>query len=449
MHYGKWFPKASEYIHAHRQEIVSDLIKLARIPSIAKHGEDGLPFGKEVDNVLSASAQLFCDNGIPMQVSKDRKYALAICEGAGDGIGIFAHGDVVPVNDDWIKAKPFEPIEENGVVYGRGVSDNKSGIIEALYALRALKAAGVTLHNRITVYVGGCEEAGMQDIRAFVENEKMPAVSIVPDGGFPVGVGERGILRVICRSRDTLSDVVKLDGGTAFNVVLDQVQVALRDGETFTVEGMPAHASRPQTGVNAAGKAAQQLIMKVCDGDKKILSAFAHAIGDCFGGNLNIASEGPFGKLTCANGITRIEDGHLVFTFDIRFGTEMDNADCVSRLRSALEGLGFSMEIKENKPGFLLDENAPELQIILDICRELFNKPEAKPIRMSGGTYARMLKNAYSVDSAPGPLPEGLPKGHGSVHQSDEALSVDALIKVIESLALMIARLDDYLTKQA
>ena len=441
----KWFSEVSAYLQAHRQEIISDMIKLVSIPSIAKHGEDGLPFGKGVDNVLCASAQLFCDNDIPMQVSQDRKYALAICEGQGDGIGIFAHGDVVPVNDDWIKTKPFEPIEENGILYGRGVSDNKSAIIEALYALRALRAAGVTLKNRITVYVGGCEEAGMQDIKAFVKNERMPAVSIVPDGSFPVGIGEKGILRVICRSRDVLSDVVKLDGGSAFNVVLDQVQVALRDGETFTVEGMPAHASRPGRGVNAAEKAAQQLVDRVCDGDKKILSAFAHAIGDCYGGNLNIASEGAFGKLTCANGITRIEDGHLVFTFDIRFGTEMDGDDCVNRLRASLEALGFTMEIKENKPGFLLDESAPELQIILDVCREMFDKPEAKPIRMSGGTYARMLKNAYSVDSAPGPLPEGLPKGHGGVHQSDEALSVDSLIRCIESLTLMIARLDAYL----
>lgn len=444
----KWFSEVSAYLHAHRQEMIADMMALVRIPSIAKHGEDDLPFGKEVDNILCASAQLFNDNGIPMQVSRDRKYALAICEGAGDGIGVFAHGDVVPVNDDWIKTKPFEPIEENGTLYGRGVADNKSGIIEALYALRALRAAGVTLKSRVTVYVGGCEEAGMQDIKAFVDNERMPAVSIVPDGGFPVGVGEKGILRVICRSRDVLSDVVKLDGGTAFNVVLDRVQVALRDGEAFTVEGMPAHASRPQIGVNAALKAAQQLTMNVCDGDKKILSAFAHAIGDCFGGNLNIASEGAFGKLTCANGITRIEDSHLVFTLDIRYGTEMDGADCVGRLCDALENLGFTMEIKENKPGFLLDENAPELQIILDICRKLFEKPEAKPIRMSGGTYARMLKNAYSVDSAPGPLPEGLPKGHGGVHQSDEALSVDSLIRVTESLALMIARLDAYLQEK-
>lgn len=431
------------------QQIVEDLKLLVRIPSVAKHGEDGLPFGKAVDDVLSASARLFRDNGIPMEMSADRKYALAVLESEGDGIGVFAHGDVVPVNDDWIKTTPFDPIEENGILYGRGVGDNKCAIVGMLYAIRALQAAGVTLKSRITFYVGGCEEAGMEDIKAFAENERMPAVSVVPDGGFPVGIGEKSILRVICRSKDSLTDVVKLDGGKAFNTVLDHVEVELRSGETFAVDGVPAHASYPRAGVNAGGKAVEQLLPKVCDGDQKLLSAYAHAIGDVYGGNLDIATTGDFGKLTCANGISRVEDGHLVFTLDIRYGTELACPVCEERLRAALDHLGFTMEIKEHKYGFQLDSNAPELQILLDICRELFHRPDAKPIRMGGGTYARYLKNAWSIDACPGPHPECLPKGRGGPHQSDEALTVDTFLKVIETLALALARLDAHLQKKA
>jgi succinyl-diaminopimelate desuccinylase len=442
----KWLSEVSAYLNAHRQQMVSDLFDLVRIPSIAGEKDGALPFGKESDRAVRAAAKLFCDHGFAVKPCSEDGYALAVSEGVGEGIGVFAHCDVVPVNEeDWTKTKPFAPIEENGILYGRGVMDNKSGVVEALYALLALRSAGVPLKNRVTVYLGGCEEAGMGDIAAFVEKEQMPAVSIVPDGSFPVGIGEKGILRVTCRSRDSFSDVVELNGGKAFNVVLDHVQVALKNGESFPVEGLPAHASHPENGINAALKAAQQLVEQVCDEDKKILLAFAHAIEDCHGGNLHIASEGQFGKLTCANGITRIEDGHLVFTLDIRYGTEMDGAECANRLRASLEALGFTMEIKENKEGFLLDKSAPELQIILNVCRELFNKPEAKPLRMSGGTYARMLDNAYSIDNTPGPRVEGLPKGHGGAHQSDEALSIESLLKGAECLALMIARLDVYL----
>lgn len=439
----KWVSEVLAYLRSHRQDMVSDLMELVRVPSIAGERVGELPFGQEVDRALRVAARLFEKHGFTVKVSHQSGYALAISEGEGDGIGIFAHCDVVPVNDDWVKTKPFEPIEENGFVYGRGVGDNKSAVIEALYALLALRAAGVPLRKRITVYMGGCEEAGMGDILAFVQQEQMPAVSIVPDGGFPVGIGEKSILRAICRSKDTLCDVVKLDGGEAYNVVLDQVEVALKNEESFRVVGTPAHASRPQKGCNAGGLAVNELLtIPVCEGDKKILSAFAHAISDCFGGNLNIASDGAFGKLTCANGIVRVDKGHLVFSLDIRFGTELDNADCADRLCTCLDALGFTTEITENKPGFLLDENAPELQIILDVCRQVFQKPEAKPIRMSGGTYARYLRKAYSIDSAPGALPADLPKGHGGVHQSDEALSVDAFVQTTLALAVMVARLD-------
>ena len=445
----KWLPEVSAYLNTHRRDMVSDLLELVRIPSVAGEKDGDLPFGKESDRALQAAAKLFNDHGFSVKLCREDGYALCVLEGAGDGIGIFAHCDVVPVNeDDWIKTKPFEPIEENGILYGRGVRDNKSGAVEALYALLALQAAGVPLKNRITIYLGGCEEAGMGDMQAFVEKERIPSVSLVPDSGFPVSIGEKGILRVTCRSRDTLCDVVKLDGGQAFNVVLDHVQVALKNGESFSVDGLPSHASRPENGINAALKAAQQLATLVCDGDKKILSSFAHAIEDCHGGNLNIASDGQFGKLTCANGIVHIEDGHLVFTLDIRYGIEMDGSDCVNRLRASLEALGFTMEIKENKAGFLLDESAPELQIILGVCRELFDKPDAKPFLMSGGTYARMLPNAYSMDNTPGSVVEGLPKGHGGAHQSDEAVSVEAIVKGAECLALMVARLDDYLSSK-
>ena len=439
----KWFSTVTAYLSDQRHQMVSDLMELVRIPSIAGERVGDLPFGKEVDRALCVAAELFRTHGFTVKVCHKDGYALAVSEGEGDGIGIFAHCDVVPVNNDWVKTSPFDPIEENGVIYGRGVADNKCAVVEALYALLALRIAGVSLKNRITVYMGGCEEAGMGDIRAFVENEVMPSVSIVPDGGFPVGIGEKSILRVTCRSKNSLTDVVKLDGGSAFNVVLDHVQVEMKNGESFTTDGTPAHASRPQKGCNAAEMAAQQLLgMPICDGDKKILGAFVHAIEDCFGGNLNIATEGQFGKLTCANGIARIKNGQLEFTLDIRYGTELEPAECIRRLCASLDALGFTTEINENKAGFLLDENAPELQTILDICRNLYQKPEAKPIKMSGGTYARSLKNAYSIDSAPGLLPIDLPAGHGGVHQSDEALSVDAFVKTTAALAVMIARLD-------
>ena len=52
----EWYSEISLYIREHEQQIVSDLMDLVRIPSVAKHGADGLPFGKEVDHLLIAAS---------------------------------------------------------------------------------------------------------------------------------------------------------------------------------------------------------------------------------------------------------------------------------------------------------------------------------------------------------------------------------------------------------
>lgn len=440
----------SEYMQNHRNEIIADLFDLVRIPSIAQLGEGDHPFGKNVDDVLNAAAEKFQKSGVPMTVYHDRGYALGECPGEGDGIGIFAHADVVPVNDDWIKTTPFDPVEENGVLYGRGVNDNKSGIVGALYALRALKACGVELNNRITVYIGGNEESGMRDMDAYLKHERMPEVSVVPDATFPVGRGEKGILRVDCRSKQPLKDIVRFNGGNAYNVVLDHVDIMLSNGESFSVDGLTSHAAHPAGSVNAAGKAAEKLLtMSVCEADKEILRSLVQIVGTYYGENLGIASEGVFGKLTCANGITYVDDdGHLVFTLDIRYGTEVAGDALVEKLTASASEYGFTVSVKDNRGGFLLDEENPYLQLMLDTCRKFYNEPDAQSRLLSGGTYARKLKNAISIDNAFGKL-EGviLPKGHGAAHQSDEAINVNALLNGIACLAVIIARLDEQLSE--
>lgn len=448
----KWYQKAADFIDNNKNEIIEELKALVRIPSISQSGKDNFPFGKEVDKALSAAAELYNKNGVPMQVNHKSGYALSVLDGEGDGIGIFGHADVVPVNDDWVKTAPFEPIEENGILYGRGISDNKAAVVEALYAILALRAAGVDLKSRITVYVGGSEETGMQDILGFVQNERMPAVSITPDSDFPVSVGEKGILHVYCRSKKPLCDILKFEGGKAFNVILDKVYVEANGGISFTAEGLTSHAAHPEGSVNAAVVAAEKLCeLSICESDKEILSNLIKAIGNYYGENLNIASEGAFGKLTCANGIVKIEaDKKLMFTLDIRYGNESDPKKLEQNLASALSSLGFGCEIETNDEGFLLDENGKEMEIILSSCREVANSPEAMPYKTYGGTYARRLKNAFAIShSAPFDYSQlSLPAGHGGAHQSDEALSVSAYLDGIKTLALILGRLDTHLTQK-
>ncbi|MDR1061549.1 MAG: M20/M25/M40 family metallo-hydrolase [Clostridiales bacterium] len=71
----------------------------------------------------------------------------AVWKGGGRGKGLLlsGHMDVVPKEPlPWTKCEPFEPLEEDGKVYGRGACDMKSGLAAAYTAIKLLKATGWT-----------------------------------------------------------------------------------------------------------------------------------------------------------------------------------------------------------------------------------------------------------------------------------------------------------------
>jgi acetylornithine deacetylase len=69
---------------------------------------------------------------------------------AGKSLILQGHCDVVPAGplDMW-ETPPFSPTIKDGKMYGRGACDMKSGTIGALYALDAIKAAGLRPTGRI------------------------------------------------------------------------------------------------------------------------------------------------------------------------------------------------------------------------------------------------------------------------------------------------------------
>lgn len=72
---------------------------------------------------------------------------------------ILAHMDVVPADAaDWGGHDPFVLREEGGFLYGRGVSDNKSGIVATTTAMLRLKAQGFKPKRDIIIFYSGDEE---------------------------------------------------------------------------------------------------------------------------------------------------------------------------------------------------------------------------------------------------------------------------------------------------
>ncbi len=473
-----------EWIDAHRDEILEELMTLMRIPSVRSEPLPGAPFGAECRRALEASAQLFEKLGFAARTEYDRGYTLTTYGENEKTIGLFGHADVVPVGDGWIYTEPFTPLVKDGYLIGRGGADDKAGVVIAAYVLAMFRDLGLPVKSRLLACAGSNEETGMNDIQAFVANETCPDIAIVPDGDFPCSLGEKGKLIMWAESDTPFTAIRSFGGGLSTNVVLGEVDVTIApnaaleaqlrekiagDGDyTLTadedgtlhlhVKGLSGHASWPVGTVNAGAKAAALLCR--CDAlpesDRAILATVRDYVTDPFGTGSGIAHEDPrFGRLSAANGLMEVKDGKLRLSMDTRYGTTMPSEELKNKLRTVWGSRGWSLPSLESREAFHVDDNSPVPEVIRTICADITGV-DRPCFRMSGGTYSHYLPNGFScgvsltakgatLGEAAGSDALSFPEGHGGVHQPDESLEIEGFFTALRAIAHTVLQCDELL----
>src|SRR6185369_2240319 len=143
----------------------ADLEALVRIPGIAFEGFDF----SHVERSAEAVAELLRGAGMS-EVSIVRKGGQPAVIGrrpappGAPTVLLYAHHDVQPIGDAaaW-DSEPFEPVERDGRLFGRGAADDKAGVMAHVAALRAL---GDTMPVGVTIFVEGEEEFGSDSLEA-------------------------------------------------------------------------------------------------------------------------------------------------------------------------------------------------------------------------------------------------------------------------------------------
>ena len=140
----------------------NDLESLVRLPSVSAEGSDSEVMLACADQVRS----LFSEAGLDTQFldvpgAPPAVFAQADGPEGAPTVLLYAHYDVQPSGDPsgWTTS-PWEPAERDGRLYGRGASDDKSGIATHLGVLRAFREAGLPLPVTVKVVVEGEEEVG-------------------------------------------------------------------------------------------------------------------------------------------------------------------------------------------------------------------------------------------------------------------------------------------------
>jgi succinyl-diaminopimelate desuccinylase len=134
------------------------------------------------------------------------------------------HMDVVPVGPGW-STDPFGGEVRDGRIFGRGVSDMKGGIAAQIYAVEAIRRAGLRLQ-------GSIEQSGVVDEES--------------TGNRNAGMGllvERGYIAAGRTDYVVITEPLNVD-----NVCLGHRGAIWGEITTF---GRPSHGSTPERGVNA------------------------------------------------------------------------------------------------------------------------------------------------------------------------------------------------------
>ena len=460
-------------VDSYRDELIEDIRRWISIPSVqAPPAGENAPFGAEVRRMLDMA--LADGRRFGFEVRDIDGYAGDISYGSGEQtMGMLAHLDVVPLGDGW-KHDPLGGEIEGGKIYGRGAADDKGPALCALYAMRAVKQAGIPLKDGVRLILGCDEETGMSDMRHYASRLKMPDYGFSPDAEFPVINIEKGgvhmrLSRLTGGEDGAELPVYSLYAGERPNVVPAEARAvvglrnttlgALReklaavervhekfrlsaeaDGEdraVITATGVNAHAAMPEGGVNAAG----MLLIALKElgaggaGSASAIAMLADALGmDYTGGLLGIACADELsGPLTCNLGILRYDGNELSALLDIRYPLCASEELMLGQAAKRVAPAGMSVRCDGSHTPMHVPADSRIVQGLLKVYHEVTGL-EPYTIAIGGGTYSRMMPNTVAFGVC-------FPGDMDVCHIADEYIDIDKMMLGVKIFAHAIAEI--------
>jgi succinyl-diaminopimelate desuccinylase len=438
------------YLEAQRQPMKAALVDLVRIPSVCDEGGGGTLFGQAVDQALRRTLQIAGDLGFRTQYGDGGYYGYAEI-GEGEGlVGILGHVDVVPPGklEDWDRP-PFDPMESDGMLYGRGTQDDKGPVCAALFAVKALVNAGVKFNKRVRFILGTDEETLWRCISRYTEKEELPDMGFSPDAKFPLVFAEKGVLQLHLEGSNDSG--LRLAGGSAFNAVPDMILYAgerqddlakeldalgfgyTRRADGVEVHGKAAHAMEAEVGINAIARLC--LALHAMGVESKAIRFVAQEIGqDPYATRIiGECADAPSGRLKFNVG--KIDLGEVEqISIDTRIPVTVPKEQVVAKVRAVAARYGLEYKEFDWLAPLYLPLDHFMIETLMRVYREVSGDTVSPPIALGGATYARAIDNCVAFGAL---MPDELI----TEHQPNERVILKNLYQAMDIYAHAIYEL--------
>ncbi len=382
-----------------RDETVDFLARICAIPALGPEN-NGTGELEKYAAVLEEVRKLGPDREVEIHAPDERvpdgirPNLLAVFNGRDSSrtVWILTHVDVVPPGDpeQW-DHDPFDPKVVNGLLYGRGVSDNGQSLAASILAVRAVKeTVGLGLNAGLAIVSD--EETGSRLGLDYVLEHRLDMfmqedLILVPDAGNEEGthveVAEKHLYHV-----------------------------------KFHLTGSQGHASRPDLCRNTL-RAAAHLVVEL---DKALPVRFPHS-NDFF--NPAVSTFEPTRKDANVPNINTIP-GEDVLYFDCRILPEVSVADVFSEMKNVAAGVAdrFNVEIEaiEHLKFEAPEPTPPDCPVVIELAQAIQEiiGVQARPVGIGGQTVAAFFRKRGLHAAA-------WQKAIDCAHAPNERISIDDL----------------------
>ena len=400
--------------------------------------------------------------------------------------GIASHIDVVTPVGNWTHG-PFSGDVEDGILFGRGIQDDKGPLIQSLYGMYFVKKAGIIPPCDVRIIIGTQEETGdWSDIDYYIKHRGAPDYSFTPDADFPIITGEKGMANLRFEAAwptvepdpETQMHFVSLKGGERSNIIPAKAEVVLRfpienkhavlkeivrETTQFTVDnaganvtlvpndadsegagyyeslitfvGKAAHSSTPQNGYNAAKDALRFFadVETVPTPVRQFVQFLAMASVEDDGSSLGIAADHHFiGKTTAALTLLEIgqSSGWALINVRPTMGQHpqevLKAGQAAANVFTAATGLPITVSLNKGRgvEAIYLDPEKPGVGEFLGALQSAYATVTGRPAQTVAIGGTTYAK-ALPNCCAFGPVLQGVDEE--LAHQADERLAVSSI----------------------